>query len=405
MKNVRNNFPILDRNVNGNRLAYLDNASTSQKPQVVLDAVRTFETTFNANIYRGIHTFGEEATQHYENVRAQVARFIGAADVSEIIFTKGTTESINFVAAAWALNNLQPDDEIVLTQLEHHANLIPWQQVAKKTGAKLVFIPVNDDGFLDYSNLETLINDRTKLVAISHVSNAIGTHVDVARIVSWAKKVGAKILIDAAQSVPHQRINVQRLGCDFLTFSGHKMLAPTGVGILYINKELHDAIEPYQFGGGMVFNVDWQESTWAQAPHKFEAGTPPIAQVIGLGAAIAYLESEVDFDALQSHEAELCSQLIDGLQKIAQVRILGPLEQLRRQGHLVSFVVDGIHAHDVAAYLDQQGVAVRAGHHCAQPLARKLGYDASVRVSFYLYNSAQDVQQLLDALHSLLKAL
>jgi cysteine desulfurase/selenocysteine lyase len=405
MKSVRNDFPILAQRVNGNRLAYVDNASTSQKPQVVLDAVRTFETAFNANIYRGVHSFGEETTQQYENVRAQVARFIGAADASEIIFTKGTTESINFIATAWALKNLQQGDEIVLTQLEHHANLIPWQQVAQKTGAKLLFIPVNSDGSLDYSTLDQLITPHTKLVAISHVSNALGTHVDVVRIGTHAKKVGAKMLIDAAQSVPHQRINVQQLGCDFLAFSGHKMLAPTGVGILYIKKELHNAVEPYQFGGGMVFNVGWQESTWAQAPQKFEAGTPPIAQVIGLGAAIDYLEKQVDFDALQRHEAQLCAQLIDGLQKIAHIRILGPIDELRQQGHLVSFVVDGVHAHDVAAYLDQQGVAVRAGHHCAQPLAQKLGYDTSVRASFYLYNSAQDVQQLLDALHSLSKHL
>jgi len=402
MQAKRADFPILKETINGKPLCYLDNASTSQKPQAVIDAVVDFYITKNANIYRGAHFFSEEATALYEQARTRVARFIGARDPSEIIFTSGCTEGINFVATAWAMKHIHAGDEIVITGLEHHANMVPWQRVAAECNAILKVIPVHPDGSLIMDHLADIITQRTKLVACVQVSNALGTHVDVARIVMHAKQMGALVLIDAAQSVGHQPVNVVDLDCDFLVFSGHKMLGPTGVGVLYIRQELHDAVEPYQFGGGMVFEVDYQTATYLKAPHKFEAGTPPIAQVIGLDAAINYL-SQIDFEQLRQHEAQLCAQLIDGLSCIEQVRVLGPIEQLKKKGHLVSFVVENIHPHDVAAYLSQEGICVRAGDHCTQPLFKKMHLSGSVRASFYLYNTAQEVDRLLEAIDRLVK--
>jgi cysteine desulfurase/selenocysteine lyase len=334
----------------------------------------------------------------YEDVRQQVARWLNIKESSEIIFTRGTTEGINFIADAWASQKFSLGDEIVITQLEHHANYLPWQRVAQRTGATLRVIPVNNDGDLDYSVLDTMINSKTKLVAFSHVSNAIGTVVDVQRIVQRAKKVGARVLLDAAQSAAHKRLDVQQLNVDFLVFSGHKLCGPTGVGVLYIKKDLHDEVQPYQVGGSMVFDVHKDRAMWLASPQKFEAGTPPIAQVIGLGAALEFLEKNVNFEQLQKHEAQLCSQFIYGLKQRGDVCIVGPIKQLQQQGHIVSFVVDGAHAHDVAAYLAAHGICVRAGHHCAQPLSRSLEYLATVRVSFYLYNTQQDVDFLLSVL-------
>ena len=293
---------------------------------------------------------------------------------------------------------LKKGDEIVITQLEHHANYLPWQRVVQRTGAILKIIPVKQNGDLDYDSLDTIITDKTKLVAFCHVSNAIGTVVDVRRIVQRAKQVGARVLLDAAQSAAHKKLDVQKFDVDFLVFSGHKLCGPTGVGVLYIKKELHDAVQPYQVGGSMVFDVHDKDATWLPTPQKFEAGTPPIAQVIGLGAALQFLQDHVDFDQLQKYEAQLCTQLIDGLQKRGDIRIIGPLEQLKQGGHIVSFVVDGVHAHDVVAYLAMHGICVRAGHHCAQPLSRALDYQATVRVSFYLYNTISDVEYLLSVL-------
>lgn len=402
METRRADFPILQQKINDKPLCYLDNASTSQKPQAVIDALVDFYTTKNANIYRGAHFFSEQATQLYEQTRMRVAQFIGARDASEIIFTSGCTEGINFVATAWAMQHINAGDEIVITGLEHHANMVPWQRVAAEKKAVLKVIPVHPDGSLIMDHLGDIITHRTKLVACVHVSNALGTHVDVARITMQAKQVGALVLIDAAQSVAHQRINVVDLDCDFLVFSGHKMLAPTGVGVLYIKQELHDQVQPYQYGGGMVFEVDYQKSTYLKAPHKFEAGTPPIAQVIGLGAAVNYL-SQIDFEQLRVHEAQLCAQLIGGLSLIDEVRILGPVEQLKKMGHLVSFVVENIHAHDVAAYLSQEGICVRAGDYCAQPLFKKMHLSGSVRASFYVYNTAQEVDRLIEAVDRLVK--
>jgi len=399
-KKLRADFPILHQKVNNHPLIPCDNASTTHKPQTVIDALVNFYTTTNSNIYRGIHAFAEQATQAYENARKKVANFIGALP-EEVIFTRGCTSGINFVVATWGQMNIHVGDEIVMTELEHHSNLLPWQRLAQQKGAILKFIPITSDGALDLSQLDSLITTKTKMVSVIHVSNAVGTHVDVATIIARARQVGASVLIDAAQSVPHQKINVHQVDCDFLVFSGHKLLGPTGIGVLYIKKKLHAALPPYEVGGGMVDDVDTHHAIWASAPQKFEAGTPPIAQAIGLGAAIDYLQANINFEELTHFEAQLCTRLIEGLQTIPTIKILGPIEELKKQGHLVSFLVEGMHSHDVAAFLDSKGISVRAGHHCAQPFAKKLGYDASVRVSFYFYNTIEDVDAIIAAIKEL----
>lgn len=401
MKNIRKDFPILSKKVDGHQLVYLDNAATSQKPQSVIDAITNFYTEHNSNIHRAIYTLGEETTTLYEQARAKVAQFINA-DPSEIIFTKGTTESINLVASTWAQQHIAKGDEILISQMEHHSNMIPWQQCAQKKGAVLKYIPVTPDGKLDYTALPSLLSKKTKLVAVTHVSNVLGTRNDIAQIIKAAHSVGAKVLIDAAQSVLHEPIDVKKLTCDFLAFSGHKMLGPTGIGVLYIKKDLHDQMPPYQFGGGMVYEADSFTASWQKAPQKFEAGTPPIAQAVGLAAAIEYMQKNISFDALQKHEAALCSQLIEGLSSLKKVRILGPIEQLKKSGHLVSFTIDGMHPHDSAAALSKKGICVRAGNHCAQPLAKLLQISGSVRASFYVYNTPEEVEQLIKAIEHLL---
>lgn len=399
-RKLRADFPILSQKINGYSLVPCDNAATTHKPQSVIDTVVQFYATTNANIYRGIHLFAEQATQLYEEARKKVADLIGAYS-SEVIFTSGCTSGINFIVATWGDTHIQAGDEIVMTELEHHANLLPWQRLAQKKGAILKFIPIFSDGSLDLSQLDSIITEKTKMVSIIHVSNAIGTHVDIVTIIKRAKIVGVRVLIDAAQSVPHQKVNVHDLDCDFLVFSGHKILGPTGIGVLYIKKELHAELPPYEVGGGMVENVDREHATWAPAPQKFEAGTPPIAQAIGLGVAIDYLRTNVNFDELAQYEAQLCTRLIDGLSYIKQVKILGPIAELKQKGHMVSFFVESFHSHDVAAFLALRGISVRAGHHCAQPFAKKLGYDASVRVSFYFYNTFEDVDRIVEAVREL----
>jgi cysteine desulfurase/selenocysteine lyase len=393
----KTDFPFFQKR----NIHYFDNAATTQKPQAVLDALAYFYTTLNANVHRGLYETGELATQQYEQMRAKVAHFIGAAYTDEIIFTSGTTDGINGVAICWALHQIKKGDVIVLSELEHHANLLPWQWIAQRTGATLRFIPVNSHGELDMSVLDDIITHGTKLVAVTHTSNALGTVVDLAPIIARCQVVGARVLIDAAQAVSHKKISVAHMGVDFLVFSAHKMLGPTGVGVLYINRKIHHELEPYRRGGGMVREVFYTHASWAPMPHMLEAGTPPIAQVMGLGAAIDYITENVDFTALQAHEASLVSCLIQGIEQFPQIKFLGPVQQLVKEGSMVSFVVSGMHAHDVATYLDTQGIAVRAGHHCAQPLARKMGYDASVRVSFYGYNDMNDVNALLAAFQRL----
>ena len=400
MKKLKKDFPALARIEHGRPLVYLNNASTTHKPQSVIDRISHFYAHEYDTVYRGIYAGAERVTEHYEAVRARVAQYIGARP-DEIIFTKGTTEGINFIATAWARAHLHPGDEIVLTHMEHHANLIPWQQVARHTGAVLKFIPLTPHGTLDLSTLDDLITSKTKLVSVVHVSHVLGVHNDVSTLSKAARSVGAKFLVDAAQSVGHQPLNVATLGCDFLAFSGHKMLGPTGIGVLYINHAIQNEIDPYQFGGGMVSEVTFSHATWAQPPQRFEAGTPAIAQVIGLGAAIDYLQQNIDFVELQRHEAALCAQVIDGLTTLERVRILGPIDELKRCGHLVSFIVEGMHAHDVAAYLDAHAIAARAGHHCAQPLMKLLGIPACVRVSFYAYNSAEEIDYFLNVMRDL----
>jgi cysteine desulfurase/selenocysteine lyase len=401
MQQLRKEFPLLNQKFGQHSLIYFDNGATSQKPQQVIDALTRFYTQYNSNIGRSIYPFGEQTTMLYEHARQKVAQFINA-DASEIIFTKGATESINAVASSWGAQYLKKGDEIVITQMEHHSNLIPWQQQAHTSGAVLKYIPLLSDGTLDLSVLPQLFTQKTKIVAVTHVSNALGTHNDIETIIKAAHAVGARVLIDAAQSAPHQKIDVKKLQCDFLVFSGHKMLAPTGIGVLYIKKDLHEQMNPYQFGGGMVYEADLHNATWQKAPHKFEAGTPPIAQAIALGVAVDYLTQHVPFDALQKHEAALCARLITGLSRFKKITVLGPVPQLQEKGHLVSFIIEGIHAHDVASFLGNYGICVRAGNHCAQPLAKELGIVASVRVSFYLYNTLQEVDTLLEVLEILL---
>lgn len=395
MNNLKKQFPLLMRE----SVSYLDSASTTQKPQQVLDAIQHAYTTYNANPGRGVYTLAEEATKQYENARSTVAQFIGAKS-NEVIFTSNATAGINLIAQGWARQHLKPGDEILLTELEHHSNLLPWQRVAKETGAQLKFIPIFPDGSLDMSTLDSLITERTKLIACTHSSNAIGTPVEVKAIIARAQQVGARTLIDACQTVPHQKIDVATMGCDFLVFSGHKLLGPTGIGVLYIKESMQDDVEPLSLGGGQPFQVDWHQYTLRTGPHKFEAGTPPFIQAMGLAAAIKYLQDHITFDVLREHEAALCARLIDGLSMMKKVTLLGPVEQLKMGGHLVTFVVDGMHPHDVAAYLDSQGIAVRAGHFCAQPLFKKLGYDGAVRASFYCYTQLSDIDHLLHALQA-----
>ncbi len=398
MKNIRLDFPFLRTK---DSFIYFDNAATTHKPQAVLDAMNSFYAYSNAQVHRGVYRAQEHATQLYEDARAKVAHFIGARSASEIVFTRGTTDGINCVAATWAAHNLCKGDEILITQMEHHSNLLPWQRLAQEKGIVLKYIPVTDNGTLDLSTLSTVLTPLTKLVAVTQVSNALGTINDVATIIDSAHAVGAKVLVDAAQSIAHQRINVQKMDPDFVVFSGHKMFGPTGVGVLYSRQELHDNFPPYQVGGGMVHHADFTTASWLNMPHRLEAGTPPIAEVIGLAAAIEYMHNSIDYTWLQQHEAQMTALLIDALAAIPSIRLLGPIHQLRTHGHMLSFVVDGMHAHDVAAYLDQHGICVRAGHHCAQPLAGVLQYDASVRVSFSCYNTLEEVEVLIAAIKKL----
>jgi cysteine desulfurase / selenocysteine lyase len=396
---LKKQFPILGNN----DLVYLDNAATTQRPRQMIDAISNFYAKSNANVCRGLYPLGEKATVFYEEARDIVANFINAADRSEIIFTSGTTESINFVAEAWAVHNLREGDEILLTQVEHHANMLPWQRVADKVGARLRFIEVDQETFelkLDDTNL---INHKTKLVAVSHCSNVIGNiwgenFEHLQQLISKAHGVGAKVLIDGAQSVPHYAIDLQMLDADFFVFSGHKMCGPTGVGVLYIKKDLHETVEPYQLGGSMIYEATFKNATWLPAPQKFEAGTPPIAQVIGLAETINFIKEYIPFDEQHKHETKLCSMLVEELEKLSCIRIIGNVERLKNCGHLVSFVVDGVHAHDVAGFLGSKGISMRAGHHCVQPFTRLLGIEASVRASFYAYNTMEDVDKTVIAI-------
>ena len=394
----KNDFPILKRKVRGgNTLIYLDSGATSQKPEIVIEAEANFYRTKNAAVHRGAHLVAEEASEVYEGARENVARFIGAKS-DEVIFTKSATESLNLIA--YSLGNpeskfhLKSGDEIVVSEMEHHANLIPWQQLAKRVGAKLTWFKITDEGRLDLSDIDKLINKKTKIVAITHQSNVLGTIVPLAQITKAAHAVGAVVVLDACQSVPHFAVDVKKLEVDFLAFSGHKVLGPTGIGVLWGKAELLDQLEPSLFGGSMVDSVTMQGATWAKAPRKFEAGVPNMAQAVGLSAAIDYI-SEIGMDKVAQHEQDLTKQLISGLQNISGVQVIGPVD-MKDRGGVVSFTVDGVHPHDVGQYLDQFGIAVRTGHHCAWPLMRRLNLVGTTRASFHLYNDENEVKVLLD---------
>lgn len=392
---VREDFPILNQKVNGHPLVYLDNAATSQKPLPVLEALDSYYRRDNANVHRGIHELSNRATDAFEGARRRAARFLGAARPEEIVFTRGTTEAINLVANTWAAANLKPGDRILLTEMEHHSNLVPWQLIAARTGSTLSFIPVTgDDGLLNLSQLDELLTEGVKLLAFTHVSNTLGTINPVAELCEEARGKGTVTLVDAAQSAGHLPVNVQDLGCDFLACSGHKMCGPTGIGLLYGRKELLDAMPPWQGGGEMISWVDFHESQWNTAPHKFEAGTPDIAGAIGLHAAMDYLDA-LGRERIFAHDQELTGYAHERLRSLAGIRLFGPATG--RSG-VVSFLLDDVHAHDLVTVADQFGVALRGGHHCNQPLMRKLGVASTARASFYFYNTRAEVDRLLEVL-------
>jgi cysteine desulfurase/selenocysteine lyase len=393
VKRIREDFPILRRNVRGKPLVYLDNAATSQKPQVVIDAVSRFYHSENANIHRGVHYLSERATAGFDQVRETVARFINAPSSSAVIFTRGTTEGINLVAQSYGRTFLQPGDEVLITTMEHHSNIVPWQIVCQQTGAILQAVAMNDKGELDLESFESLLSERTRLVAVTQVSNALGTINPVKRLVSLAHAYGAPILIDAAQSVQHLPVDVQDLDCDFLVFSGHKVYGPTGAGVLYGRESLLDRMPPYQGGGDMIDSVSIELSSWAPLPAKFEAGTPMIAAVMGLGAALEYV-SERGLEQIGQWEQQLLSYATERLSAIEGVRLIGTAAQ---KASVIGFVLDGVHPHDIGTVLDEDGIAIRAGHHCAQPVMRHFGIPATARASFAFYNTLEEVDTLTDA--------
>ena len=391
---IKKDFPIFERTIrDGQRLVYLDSGATAQKPISVIDAELNFYRTSNAAVHRGAHQLAEEATEGFENARSIVAEFIGASS-DQIVFTKSATESINLVAYSLT-EKIKSGDRIVVSEMEHHANLIPWQQLAKRTGAELAWFEVTPEGRLDLSNIDSVITSNTAIVAITHQSNVLGTINPIESIVKRAQSVGAEVLIDACQSVPHMAVDVQKLGVDYLAFSGHKALGPTGVGVLW-GKNL-EALPPFLFGGSMIENVTMTDATWAPAPKKFEAGVPNMAQAIGLGAAMQYL-TNIGLNSIHEHELYLAKALLAGLADIKDLKVFGPTDLVDRGG-TISFTVDGIHPHDLGQFLDAKGVAVRTGHHCAWPLARKFKIQATTRASLYLYNDLSDVDALLTGIH------
>lgn len=388
-------FPILEQQVNGKRLAYLDSTATSQKPKQVIDALSDYYERYNSNVHRGVHTLGSLATDGYEGARETVRRFIHAKYFEEIIFTRGTTAAINMIAHSYGDANVGEGDEIVVTQMEHHANLVPWQQLAKRQGATLKFIPMAEDGTITLEAVRETVSERTKIVAIAHVSNVLGTINDIKAIAEIAHEHGAIISVDGAQSVPHMKVDVQDLNVDFYSFSGHKMLGPTGIGVLYGKREHLNQMEPTEFGGDMIDFVDLYDSTWTDLPTKFEAGTPLIAQAIGLQAAIEYIES-IGFDAIHEHEQALTTYAYEQMSQIEGIDIYGPSKD-KRAG-IITFNLKDVHPHDVATALDTEGVAVRAGHHCAQPLMKWLNVSSTARASFYIYNTKEDIDELVEGL-------
>ncbi|EAF3624665.1 cysteine desulfurase [Listeria monocytogenes] len=396
IQKIRADFPILAQEINEKPLAYLDNAATSQKPKQVIEALTHYYEFDNANVHRGVHTLAARATDAYEAARGKVAKFIHAREVAEIIFTRGTTSAINLVVDSYAEANIEADDEIVISYLEHHSNLIPWQQLAKRKGAVLKYIELEEDGTISVEQAKKTIGEKTKIVALAHVSNVLGTITPMKEIAAIAHQFGAVILVDGAQAVPHMEVDVVDLDADFYAFSGHKMMAPTGIGALYGKRELLDAMEPTEFGGEMIDFVELYDSTWKELPWKFEAGTPIIGGAIALGAAIDYL-AEVGLANIHAHEQALASYAIEEMSKIEGITIYGPKDASKRCG-LVTFNLEGAHPHDIATILDEDGIAIRAGHHCAQPLMKWLDVSSTARASFYIYNTKEEIDALIDGL-------
>lgn len=396
IKQIRQMFPILHQEVNGNPLVYLDSAATSQKPIQVIEAVDKYYREYNSNVHRGVHTLGTKATDTYEGAREKVRKFINAKTTEEVIFTRGTTTALNTVAASYAKANLTEGDEIVISYMEHHSNIIPWQQVAKQTGAILKYVPLQEDGTISLDDVRETVTNQTKIVSIMHVSNVLGVINPIKDIAKIAHEHGAIMVVDGAQSTPHLKVDVQDLDCDFFTFSGHKMCAPTGIGVLYGKKHLLENMEPIEFGGEMIDFVGLYESTWKELPWKFEGGTPIIAAAIGLGAAIDFLE-EVGLDNIEAHEHKLAAYAMDKMSQVEGLTIFGPKDSAKRAG-LVTFNLEDVHPHDVATVLDAEGIAIRAGHHCAQPLMKWLKASATARASFYLYNTEEDIDKLTQGL-------
>jgi cysteine desulfurase/selenocysteine lyase len=395
VQRVRADFPILQTQVHGRPLIYLDNAATSQKPQVVIDAITRYYTEQNSNIHRGVHYLSQLATQEYEDARNKIRRFIGAADTKEIIYTKGTTEGINLVAATYGRKFLREGDEIIISALEHHANIVPWQLLCEQTGAVLRVIPMNDAGELLMEEYERLLSSRTKIVAVAYVSNALGTINPVRRIIELAHSVDAVVLIDGAQSAPHMKVDVRELDCDFYVFSGHKLCGPTGIGVLYGKQALLEAMPPYQGGGDMIATVTFEKTTYNTLPYKLEAGTPNIEGGIALGVAIDYLES-IGLDAIAAYEHELLEYATEIISSIGGVKIIGTA---REKASVLSFTLDGVHPHDVGTILDGEGIAVRAGHHCAQPVMQRFNVPATARASLAFYNTKEEIDALAGAIH------
>ena len=393
VEKIKKDFPIF---VNHKELIYLDNAATSQKPQVVIDRIAEFYSNENANVHRGVYALSEQASEVYDLARKKIASFIGAKNSKEIIFTKGTTDSLNLVAHSYALKNLKKGDEILVTDFEHHSNFLPWQMICQKTGAILKILNSEEAGFISPKEWQNKLNKKTKIVAIAHASNVLGTISDIKKIAKMVHNFGAVLVVDGAQAVPHLSVNMQDLDCDFYAFSGHKMLGPMGIGVLYVKEEILAEMSPYQLGGGMIESVSLDKITYASYPEKFEAGTPNVAGAVALVAALDYL-SAIGLSEIRGHEIELSKYLLNGLAKINKVKLLGTAEAKERTG-LVSFYVDGIHAHDLSDFLAKNGIALRAGFHCAMPLHQSRHCTATLRVSYYLYNSEQDLKVLLSNL-------
>jgi cysteine desulfurase/selenocysteine lyase len=394
VQRIREDFPILHQRIRGKRLVYLDNAATSQKPQTVIDAITRFYTVENANIHRGVHYLSEQATAAYDQAREKIARFLNARSSAEIIFTRGTTDGINLVAQSYARTFLKTGDEILITGMEHHSNIVPWQLVCEQTGAVLRAAPITDAGELDIEAFERLLTDRTRFVAVVHLSNALGTINPVKRLIELAHARGIPVLVDGAQSAPHLQVDVQELDCDFFAFSGHKLYGPTGVGVLYGRQSLLEGMPPYQGGGDMIMTVTLERSTWAPLPAKFEAGTPMIAQVLGLGAALDYVSS-IGLERIAAWEHQLLTFATERVVGIDGIQVIGTA---RNKASVLSFVMEGVHPHDVGTILDDEGVAIRAGHHCAQPVMQRFGVPATARASFAFYNTLEEIDSLVNGL-------